>query len=109
MESHKAPTLRQTLIPILKELEAKLPLKHPVLIRVAPIKDAFGWCDFKTTKRDGEHFLITVCSGLSPGLAKDTLLHEYAHLLAWFDSKDNHGAEWGYWFSRVYRAVCDDT
>jgi hypothetical protein len=34
---------------------------------------------------------------------EDTLMHEYAHVLAWFSAPTHHGPEWGVAFARLYR------
>lgn len=36
-------------------------------------------------------------------MAIDTLLHEWAHALAWNRKKDYHWYGWGIAFSKVYR------
>lgn len=35
---------------------------------------------------------------------EDTLMHEMAHVLAWFSAPSHHGPEWGVAFARLYRA-----
>lgn len=106
-EQEWKPNLRAVLLPLLESVQERLPSALPVRLRVAKLKDAFGSCDIRNTKRDGEHFLISICAGVSEEAAKETLLHEYAHVLAWELSEDDHGAEWGYQYSRIYRAVCE--
>jgi len=100
-------TLRVSLLPLLELVQEKLPPALPIRLRVSRLKGAFGSCDIRNTNRDGKHFLISICSGISEESAKETLLHEYAHVLAWELSEDDHGAEWGYQYSRIYRAVCE--
>jgi len=45
-----------------------------------------------------------------PQIMRDTLMHEWAHCLAWEAGtviSDDHGAAWGLAMSRVYSAVID--
>jgi len=52
------------------------------------------------------HFRIRINRDLGWALAVDTLLHEWAHLLCWFNCPEDepHGPEWGIAYARVYRA-----
>ena len=102
--------LRKRLTLLLLEMIRELPPPQGLAIRlhIAKIKGAWGWCDIKETKTRGRHFLITISKEAPYSIARDTLFHEYAHVLAWFDSDEDHGASWGYWFSRVYRMMIDE-
>ena len=106
-EPPKPKTLREEMVGVLAVLVQELPAALPIKLRIAPLKDCFGCCDMRQTKRDGSHFLITLAKGMEPVQAADTLLHEYAHCLAWFSSGEDHGPEWGVAFSRCYKAFCD--
>lgn len=59
-----------------------------------------GDCQFRREK-----FLIRINRNLPEHEAIETLLHEWAHTLAWDRcSTDEHCDEWGKSYSRVYRA-----
>ena len=103
------PEYRKCLIDILNYLQEELPCACPVRIRLVALKTEYGYCDLKRPKKGKRHFLIVLCKGMDFLLAKDTLLHEYAHAVCWFScpEMEPHGAEWGLAFSRVYQAAID--
>lgn len=80
-------------------LQAKCPTSGPVEVRVRKLKECYGYTEeikgrFKiVVRRMGCH----VCM-------RDTLAHEWAHVLAWGD-KAMHGALWGRMYAKCYRAV----
>jgi predicted SprT family Zn-dependent metalloprotease len=55
------------------------------------------------------HFVIVVRT--APwDVMKDTLLHEWAHAIAWtegHETTEDHGPEWGLAYSRVYQEIVD--
>lgn len=51
----------------------------------------------------GKHFRIRIKNTLSEDMAIDTFVHEFAHVLAWEEPGDRHGAAWGKAYSRCYR------
>jgi hypothetical protein len=53
-------------------------------------------------------FLIRIKNSLSEDQAIDTFLHEWAHILSWNIPGDDHGAEWGKSYSKVYRIFLKD-
>lgn len=84
---------------VVRLLKEKFPLAHPVHIRRVHISaNLDGDCQFKK-----DCFLIRINSGLSESEAIEALLHEYGHILSWNVPGDEHGAQWGKAYSRVYR------
>jgi Zn-dependent peptidase ImmA (M78 family) len=65
------------------------------------ISDGYdGDCQFKS-----DRFLIRINRKLPEHEAIDTVLHEYAHVIAWKKCQyDDHCDEWGKAYSRIYRS-----
>lgn len=104
-------------------LKKALPTRFPVSVhltappaywRVGTSGEAtvYGDCDFVDEGKD-PRFKIRINNDVlhlprfGADWAVDTLLHEYAHVLAWTPEHmklDDHGPEWGLAMSRVYRA-----
>lgn len=82
-------------------LKRSYPQLHPVSVRRIKLPDTYdGYCQFKNN-----HFHIKVNRKLPEHEAIETLLHEYAHVIAWDRCKsDCHCDEWGKAYSRLYRA-----
>lgn len=84
---------------VIKLLTAKCPPAMPVKVRrVRTAKDLDGDCAHRDT-----YFYIRINRTLPEHEAIWTLLHEWAHTLAWNSSRDVHCSEWGKAYSRVYR------
>ncbi len=89
----------------LRDLRKKVPTAFPVQVRRKDIPASeccFGTCTF-----DGNIFKITIDKSISNDMAVETLIHEWAHVIAWtheHDTVDDHGPEWGLAYSRVFRA-----
>lgn len=69
----------------------------------------YCWLVWKPDNRPS-HFVIQVCSRTSWEVIRGTLLHEWAHALAWSEAHnvtDDHGPEWGLAMSRVYQAAVE--
>jgi hypothetical protein len=58
----------------------------------------------RTETSDGLHFLIHVCPGQSEGEANDTVIHEWAHVMA-FGTRPAHGPAWGLAYSWLWSAT----
>jgi hypothetical protein len=88
-------------------LRKHLPLPYPVQIRRVKMKGYDGIC-----AKNEEQFFIKIDAKLSEKMAIETLLHEYAHALAWNHRHDKwddaellrkqHDATWGVAYSEVY-------
>jgi hypothetical protein len=93
---------------LLRILRNECPLAYPVEVRRVALKDLCGVCF-----RDGRKFLIKINRNMGQNMAIETLIHEWAHGLAWnhlhdrMDEKEMdrrcHDAEWGVAYSKVYR------
>jgi len=103
--AQKQESERVLLLRVLDRLNQDLPCAYHVKLRLLDLAKEFGYADERETTRDGKHFLITVCKGLEPRQAIETLEHEYAHCLAWFSSPEDHGPEWGVAYSRIYSLI----
>jgi hypothetical protein len=97
---HAFGTLRE----ILAELRRELPTALPLEVRRVKIEDAAGDCGIV-----GGKFRIRIARDLAPDVATLIACHEYAHALSWHESEmrraDDHDAEWGVAYSRVWRVV----
>ena len=51
--------------------------------------------------------MIDIDESLTGREAIDTLIHEYAHVVAWGTDKNDHGPNWGKAYARCYRAVVE--
>jgi len=88
---------------ILGILKAKFP-EYKVSVRRVKLPDTLcGDCRLVNGKRKIKEFHIRINNHLNEELAIDTLVHEWAHILAWDAPGDEHGAAWGRAYSRVYR------
>lgn len=86
---------------LVKFLKKDFPQKYPVSVRRVKMSNEYdGDCQLKKGK-----FLIRINKSLSEHVAIDTILHEYAHCIAWKKcTVDCHCSEWGKAYSRLYRA-----
>jgi len=85
---------------LLAWLRRTFPLQHPVRVRRVQIKDC-GTCEFND---DTNRFHIQIDCRQCSALARDSLIHEWAHALTWFcPADDDHCAEWGVAYARIYR------
>jgi len=82
-------------------LKENIPAPHPVCVQRLSMKEDHGRCYYKKKR-----FIIIVNKNLSLEMSIETLLHEWAHTLAWDDHKE-HGFKWGRAFSRVYRTFIE--
>jgi hypothetical protein len=95
----------KTLVSILKQ---KCPAAFPVSVRRVKMSGLDGDCSLGK-----KQFFIRINRDISEASAIDTLLHEWAHAIAWnhlHDSLDwqefekrSHDASWGVAYSEVYR------
>ena len=84
---------------VLKLLKKNCPAKYPISVRRVKLGELlYGDCDCVKRK-----FYIRINKNLDQSMAIDTLLHEWAHALAWNRKKDYHWYGWGRTFSKVYR------
>lgn len=90
-------------------LKKKCPPAYPITVRRTKITSQLdGDCSL-----DKKQFKIRISNALSESSAIDTLLHEWAHAIAWNHLHDSmdwgtfeeriHDASWGVAYSEVYR------
>ena len=81
-----------------KKVKKAMPVATPVHVRRYPAKKVDGITHF-----DGRCFRIRIDSKLDQAAQSDTLLHEYAHVVAINDAYE-HKAHWGDIYSQLYTA-----
>lgn len=65
-------------------------------------------------ERQGDVFRIRVLNTLSWETSIESLIHEWAHVLAWQPQMEHneltpeHPDEWGLWMARLYREFVDE-
>lgn len=98
---------------VLKRIKARFPPAYPVIIRTkkkTKKSKNFGLTEFVAVKEP--YFIITL-SQESYEIIVDTLLHEYAHVLAWslrhitHDDSKWHDESWAVEYSRLYRFIIE--
>lgn len=88
------------------------PPLFPVRCYLIRTDSAHGFCNL-SPKKDGSawsHFVIQISDALDYDAAWNTLMHEWAHAIAWSDSHPNtkdHDPLWGVAFAKVYSAWAD--
>jgi len=92
---------RRTLIWLRREF----PAQHPVTVRSRPLKKLQG----ETEYRKDCSFYVRIRSDTSLDMRIDTILHEWAHCLAWFgaDQEEFHSGEWGLAYAKIYKAFLE--
>lgn len=94
-------TLRETL-KLLRETE---PALVPVRVRRRPLKTCWGQCTLVCKGGRPFYFTISIDSRIPEPLIVETLIHEWAHAVAWQEGRavDDHGPEWGVAYARLYQ------
>lgn len=98
---------RQKLHSVVNELREKLPPKYPVSVRIGAMPKSYSDCSGLTFKI-GKRYIIYVKQSLNWDGAIDTLLHEWAHTLAWAGKVD-HDPKWGIAFAKCWREIIDNS
>lgn len=93
---------------LVSTLKKKCPTAYPVSVRRTKLNNLDGDCSLGNKK-----FFIRINKDICEASAIETLLHEWAHAIAWnhlHDSMDwvefekrSHDASWGVAYSEVYR------
>jgi len=124
---------RRQFFRVLELLREYVPVNHPVVVNTKrQLSGHWGFCKFMDSRRyqrdfrtrpKGRFFYIAICSSLSEDQAMDTLVHEWAHAMAWpklgrklarfrFSTVDMervaHGPEWGAAYGEAYTAFTYD-
>jgi hypothetical protein len=83
----------------------RFPVDVPVTIRVGtPLDGDMGAVDY-----DGWQFILWADPRLSSWEVRDTLFHEWAHVLAetYTPEEPEHGPHWGLWYADIWSAWHD--
>ena len=79
----------------------------PVRVNRRPLKDCLGYTSIIFDKRDRvSHFIVAIDSRMSWDATWQTLVHEWAHTIAWHEGHetvDDHGPEWALAFAKCYQ------
>lgn len=108
----EAKTVRGRLRQIERWLRSNFTPALPVTVRVGRVEH--NWLG--TFQRAGDEFHIRINRKLLDNwdAAVETLLHEWAHAMAWspvFEANElahEHPDEWGLWMARIYRRFVDE-
>ena len=74
---------------------------HVSRVDAAALPDMAGWCNKHRTRVE-----IQLSREVTPYEAEPTLLHDWAHMLAWrphYPLSGDHGPDWGVWYSLCWR------
>lgn len=80
---------------------------YPVLIPVRVVRQRIAGGHAGDTTKTEKGFRVRVHSDLAFSLAVDTLVHEWAHCLAWDLPGPAHSAAWGVLYADLYRELID--
>lgn len=94
---------------VLRELREMEPPLVPVRVRRRKLKTLWGQCTLRWKGDKPHYFSISVDSRIPEPLIVETLVHEWAHAVAWQEGRnvDDHGPEWGVAYARLYQLVID--
>lgn len=96
---------------IVKRLRRDLPPLLPVRVYVRD-QVGEGWLgatDLKFKGRKPTHFVVEVRRG-HPQVMRDTLMHEWAHAVAWRHGHEtvcDHDPEWALAYARIYQHIVE--
>jgi len=78
----------------------------PVYTAQVQLTKLCGDCSLHSSFRlEKDYFLIRINAANKYEVKADTILHEWAHVLTWFDTElEPHGNTWGEAYARIYRA-----
>ena len=100
----------KTLKAMLHRLREDMPPLLPVRVYVRERINEEGWlgaCSLKLREGKASHFVIEIRKGGTQTMA-DTLMHEWAHAVAWREGHptvSDHDPEWALAYSRVYQLL----
>lgn len=103
-------TKRKTLKGMVARLRAELPPLLPVRVYLRDRINEDGWlgsCSLKIRDMRPTHFIIEIRKGSNQTIV-DTLMHEWAHAIAWREGHAttcDHDPEWALAYSRVYQLL----
>lgn len=86
---------------LLRKLRKFFPVDLPVVIRRRKMVNCGN-----ALICNGTHYRINLNSKHCDITQKDTLLHEWPHLIVFMEevSEPDHGKRWAYWYGKIYTA-----
>ena len=93
-------------------LRRKIKCRRPVVLKFKPQADCFAICYLKKRAGNRRVFEIMLDIGQMGSWSEtiDTVCHEYAHALTWFDLPlHDHSALWGVAYAMCYCVAWDVT
>lgn len=104
--------IKQKVRLILKILRAEFPVEHPVKFRFVDLdaKKIFGYVSLYNQNRNKakKYFVMSINKSTSWGIIVDTIIHEYAHIMSWYLSKNDHDRQWAICYAKIYRRLIED-
>lgn len=88
----------------LRALREWHPVEYPVWVRRCRLKGYYGATQWLG---DRYRFVITICNEMSESDQVHTLVHEWAHVLTWDESEEDHDAIWGEAHARLYQDIIE--
>lgn len=90
-----------------------LPVRHPVILRTSNSLEGKIHAQLWLMQRDGKRWYHVTIERNNLSVMKDSLCHEWAHILDWHDSsvsvvvrkRKEHTARWGAIYAKCYRLV----
>lgn len=95
-------------VELLTRLVEGVPCRYPVRVssrRKIMVDGRECWGVTWLHTRGARHFRIAIDATCSDALAREWLLHEYAHALAWGKEKEEHDKAWSDAWGDAYRAA----
>jgi hypothetical protein len=95
------------------ELRELCPTIAPVVVRRRPLRAGYLGLTSAVWRGDQiDHFCLTLATSVTCWkCVHATLMHEWAHCLAWYEGHetvDDHGPEWALAYARVYGEMIAD-
>lgn len=96
---------------LIDRLRAEMPPLLPVrvYVRRALVDECQGTTDLRFARGKPSHFVIEIRRSVR-AVMKDTLMHEWAHAIAWHQGHEtvcDHDPEWALAYSRVYQLLVE--
>jgi len=83
-------------------LRKELPCGSVVRVQLRKGYESYGTCHY-VEKGKNPRFVIVIRKTGDVERDAHILLHEYAHVLAWFTEAEHHGSAWQESYGKVYR------
>lgn len=90
---------------LMRRLHRRCGAAHPIRVRLAHMPpDLYGDCHLVSPRAGRPYFQVRL-NLRHPQWLEETMVHEWAHALAWYSGVQDHGPEWGVAFARCYCAA----